>query len=120
MMMRSMPPASAHLALMPVPAPPPMIALPAATWARRRWRHSSRLNKLIGPPSLPGGGAVTIEVARMFGRLYNSRPVLQQPRRAMAVLLIGTLDTKGLECQFVRDLLTAAGVSTRVIDAGVV
>jgi uncharacterized protein (UPF0261 family) len=38
----------------------------------------------------------------------------------MAVLLIGTLDTKGAEVGFVRDLLTAAGVATLVMDAGVV
>jgi uncharacterized protein (UPF0261 family) len=37
----------------------------------------------------------------------------------MAVILIGTLDTKGVEVAFVRDLLTAAGVATLVIDAGV-
>src|SRR5437763_8392610 len=47
MIKRSMPPASAHLALMPVPAPPPRIGLPAATWARRRFRHSSRLKRLM-------------------------------------------------------------------------
>jgi uncharacterized protein (UPF0261 family) len=37
----------------------------------------------------------------------------------MAVLLIGTLDTKGSEYQFVRDLLTRAGVESLVLDAGV-
>ncbi|HJT77745.1 MAG TPA: Tm-1-like ATP-binding domain-containing protein [Gemmataceae bacterium] len=37
----------------------------------------------------------------------------------MPVLLIGTLDTKGNEVRFVRDLLHQADVSTRVIDAGV-
>jgi uncharacterized protein (UPF0261 family) len=37
----------------------------------------------------------------------------------MPVILIGTLDTKGTEFQFVRDLLNQAGVPTRVIDAGV-
>ena len=37
----------------------------------------------------------------------------------MAVVLIGTLDTKGVEFQFVRDLLAQAGVATLVIDAGV-
>ncbi len=37
----------------------------------------------------------------------------------MPVILIGTLDTKGTEFQFVRDLLTQAGVKTLVIDAGV-
>jgi uncharacterized protein (UPF0261 family) len=37
----------------------------------------------------------------------------------MPVVLIGTLDTKGVEFGFVRDLLRQAGVHTLVIDAGV-
>jgi uncharacterized protein (UPF0261 family) len=37
----------------------------------------------------------------------------------MAVVLIGTLDTKGAEIAFVRDLLQQAGISTLVVDAGV-
>lgn len=37
----------------------------------------------------------------------------------MPVVLVGTLDTKGAETLFVRDLLRAAGVATEVIDAGV-
>lgn len=36
----------------------------------------------------------------------------------MPVILIGTLDTKGTEFQYVRDLLRAANLSTMVIDAG--
>jgi uncharacterized protein (UPF0261 family) len=36
----------------------------------------------------------------------------------MAVLLIGTLDTKGNEIAFVRDQLTATGVQVLVLDAG--
>src|SRR6476646_5110703 len=36
MMIRSAPPASAHFAESPVPAPAPMIGLPASTCARRR------------------------------------------------------------------------------------
>ena len=36
MMMRSAPPASAHLAEMPVPAPQPTTGLPASTSARMR------------------------------------------------------------------------------------
>jgi uncharacterized protein (UPF0261 family) len=35
----------------------------------------------------------------------------------MAVLLVGTLDTKGREVQFVRDRLRAAGVDVAVLDA---
>jgi uncharacterized protein (UPF0261 family) len=37
----------------------------------------------------------------------------------MTVLLIGTLDTKGVEVGFVRDLLRQAGVPVAVLDAGV-
>lgn len=37
----------------------------------------------------------------------------------MAVLLIGTLDTKGAEIGYVRDRLTAAGVPVLIADAGV-
>ncbi len=37
----------------------------------------------------------------------------------MAVILLGTLDTKGVEFQFVRDLVRQAGLATLVIDAGV-
>jgi uncharacterized protein (UPF0261 family) len=37
----------------------------------------------------------------------------------MPVILIGTLDTKGVEIRFVRDLLHEAGVAVLVIDAGV-
>lgn len=36
----------------------------------------------------------------------------------MTVYLIGTLDTKGREIDFVRDLLTGYGIQTQVIDAG--
>jgi len=38
----------------------------------------------------------------------------------MAVLLIGTLDTKGAEIAYLRDLLRQAGIATLVMDAGVI
>src|SRR5579859_2669572 len=37
----------------------------------------------------------------------------------MSVILVGTLDTKGTEVAFVRDLLRQARLSTLVLDAGV-
>src|SRR5947207_15692196 len=67
MMRRSMPPSSAHLALIPVPAPPPMIGLPAATWARSRARMSSRVNMIAG-----GDGAV-IPVSGYGARRLRAR-----------------------------------------------
>ncbi len=36
----------------------------------------------------------------------------------MPVILVGTLDTKGEEVAFVRDLLSASGLTVRVVDAG--
>src|SRR4051794_35961229 len=36
----------------------------------------------------------------------------------MPVVLLGTLDTKGPELQFVRDILHDAGIPTVVLDAG--
>src|SRR4051794_21507576 len=47
--MRSMPPASSHFAERPVPAPPPIIGRPAASCARSRVRHSSRVYGMEGP-----------------------------------------------------------------------
>src|SRR5262249_15629877 len=40
-------------------------------------------------------------------------------RKTMSVLLVGTLDTKGNEFEYVRDRLKAAGVPVLVADAGV-
>src|SRR5438132_909745 len=37
----------------------------------------------------------------------------------MSILLIGTLDTKGIEIAFVRDQIQQAGLSVLVADAGV-
>jgi uncharacterized protein (UPF0261 family) len=37
----------------------------------------------------------------------------------MAVILLGTLDTKGVECQFVREQFRTAGLQALVIDTGV-
>src|SRR5438552_3632834 len=50
----------------------------------------------------------------------SARRVRQSGRfLRMSVVLIGTLDTKGVEFQFVRDLLNQSGVPTLVIDTGV-
>src|SRR5262249_55974703 len=57
MTIRSMPPASAHLADRPVPAPPPTIGRPAATWARRRSRMAWR-ESVIGGLGVVAGGDI--------------------------------------------------------------
>src|SRR5690349_19011123 len=52
MTMRSMPPASSHLAERPVPAPPPTIGWPRAIMSRNRVRISWREMRGIGSASL--------------------------------------------------------------------
>src|SRR5438477_5046766 len=51
-----MPPASSHLAEMPVPAPPPMTGSPAATLARKRLRIPALLLSTARPPCWHGAG----------------------------------------------------------------
>jgi uncharacterized protein (UPF0261 family) len=46
-------------------------------------------------------------------------PSIMKPA-AMSIVLPGTLDTKGVEIQFVRNLLRQGGLATLVIDAGVI
>src|SRR5262249_4579502 len=133
MMMRSIPPASAHLALIPVPAPPPMIGLPAATWARRRRRHSSRVKKLMMVPRVVDGfytessGKARRTSCQLVRHDDPNNATLSGPGKlapcptgkpTMPVILLGTLDTKGVEFQYVRDLLQQQGVATLVVDAG--
>src|SRR5215216_2385507 len=50
MTMRSMPPASSHLAERPVPAPPPMIGSPRAAMARNLSINSLRGKRGMGAP----------------------------------------------------------------------
>ena len=67
MMIRSAPPASAHLAERPVPAPAPMIGLPASTWARSRASASARghactLDQLVEPVGHRDREGVVVDV----------------------------------------------------------
>src|SRR5262249_35959991 len=50
-------------------------------------------------------------------QVINGRET-QAGRCQMPVVLLGTLDTKGAEYQFVRDMLQSRGVESMVIDAG--
>src|SRR5262245_25209234 len=66
------------------------------------------------PPDAPMPGVVAL----CPGRAGPDSPAQGRESRPMAVVLVGTLDTKGRELAFVRDLLVRAGLETRVIDAG--
>src|SRR3954452_20274980 len=56
MMIRSIPPASAHFALRPVPAPPPMIGSPASILRRKPSRISLRVRWNMRSFALSGNG----------------------------------------------------------------
>src|SRR5262249_23760190 len=59
-------------------------------------------------------------MVRSLASIIRSNAQLLYGRlEGMPVILIGTLDTKGVEIQFVRDLLRNGGVETLVIDAAV-
>src|SRR5262249_19339092 len=81
MMIRSIPPASAHLALSPVPAPPPMIGRCWAALSRNRARISSRVSGIFDSSRVPrrsiGGhfGSVGPPIASALGA------AAQGPRR---------------------------------------
>jgi uncharacterized protein (UPF0261 family)/ABC-type branched-subunit amino acid transport system ATPase component len=47
--------------------------------------------------------------------VVERRPA-SQPSRPPAVLVVGTLDTKGPELRFMRDLIVASGLRTRLVD----
>src|SRR5438309_1824152 len=46
-------------------------------------------------------------------------PIFTSQGRTMPIVLVGTLDTKGVEYAFVRDLLRAQGLQVLTVDAGV-
>ena len=83
MMIRSAPPASAHLADRPVPAPAPMITPPPSIVARSRARASSPvMRRLAAYPSslsaIASANAVVVDVAVQLDHLDASR----QPSRS--------------------------------------
>src|SRR5690554_2283116 len=62
MTIKSMPPISSHLAEMPVPAPPPMIGLPASIFFLKR----SRICSLVNATSKPASSSSQLRAALRF------------------------------------------------------
>src|SRR5262245_34611451 len=84
-----------------------------ANWGR--WQFGIRICILqLSICNVVGRHMATDHRAKLVSDLAGGKP-----ENHMAVVLIATLDTKGGEAEFVRDLLHAKGLETLVIDAGV-
>lgn len=77
-----------------------------------RWSRAVPVAQIIGSArtvSAPTDNAVTRNLARL-----ESKPLSASGEAA--VLVAGTLDTKGEELRYIQDLIKAAGVRTRMVD----
>src|SRR5215467_8635758 len=81
MMMRSMPPASSHLAERPVPAPPPMIGSPRAIMPRRRLRMSLRLMRGMELPCSGAGEPRAGDLVEVVDQRVDERLVVDVVRQ---------------------------------------
>ncbi|MBR0841163.1 ABC transporter permease [Bradyrhizobium liaoningense] len=60
---------------------------------------------------------ISTQVARLDETVRRQRePVAAQAAGPPVVLVVGTLDTKGLELRFIRDIIAASGLRTRLVD----
>jgi uncharacterized protein (UPF0261 family)/ABC-type branched-subunit amino acid transport system ATPase component len=59
---------------------------------------------------------ISAGVTRLEEAARRREPVAAQPAGPPAVLVVGTLDTKGTELRFIRDILAASGLRTRLVD----
>ncbi|QIP08355.1 ABC transporter permease [Bradyrhizobium symbiodeficiens] len=61
--------------------------------------------------------ALSTQVARLDDTARRKRePVAAQTAGPPVVLVVGTLDTKGLELRFIRDIIAETGLRTRLVD----
>ena len=61
--------------------------------------------------------ALSTQVARLDETARRKRePATAQASRPPVVLVVGTLDTKGAELRFIRDIITGSGLRTRLVD----
>jgi len=106
----------------------PAPAGPAAAPTEPASAHPSAVKIYISNPVLPTRWSAPVPVQRleMLARVVTTRPVAARASsvdiRPLAgtgrpvVLVAGTLDTKGDELRYIRDLIRAAGLPVRLVD----
>ncbi|MCK1736702.1 ABC transporter permease [Bradyrhizobium sp. 138] len=94
-------------------------------------RHDGPIRIYISNPSLPTRWSQPVPIARIeaaartlstqIARLDETARRKREPMAAQTagppvVLVVGTLDTKGLEVRFIRDIIAESGLRTRLVD----
>jgi uncharacterized protein (UPF0261 family)/ABC-type branched-subunit amino acid transport system ATPase component len=106
-------------------------AKPEADAAPQRAPGSAPIRLYVSNPTLPTRWSQPVPIARIEAaartlstgatRLENATrqgraPATQQTSGPPVVLVVGTLDTKGAELRFIRDIIAESGLRTRLVD----
>ncbi len=99
-------------------APPPRSAGPSRIYISNptpptRWSQPAPIARIEAAARTLSTGVTRLEDAARHRREPSSTPQASGPP---AVLVVGTLDTKGAELRFIRDIIAASGLRTRLID----
>lgn len=99
----------------------------AAGEIRPEAAHHSKVTRIyLSNPSVPTRWSRTVPVRVIEGSARTATPepqagaapprALQRPTGAGVALVCGTLDTKGVELRFIRDILKDQGIAVRMVD----
>jgi uncharacterized protein (UPF0261 family)/ABC-type branched-subunit amino acid transport system ATPase component len=77
-----------------------------------RWSQPVPMARIEATARTASAGVTRLEEVTRPRR----EPVATQPSGPPVVLVVGTLDTKGAELRFIRDIIAGAGLRTRLID----
>jgi uncharacterized protein (UPF0261 family)/ABC-type branched-subunit amino acid transport system ATPase component len=106
-------------------------AKPDTAGARQPARNKGPVRIFISNPTLPTRWSQPAPIARIEAaartvsvgvtRLEEVAPQRREPATIKSsgppvVLVVGTLDTKGLELRFIRDIIAGSGLRTRLVD----
>ena len=104
---------------------------PEATSKPQRAPGTAPIRIYVSNPTLPTRWSQPVPIARIEAaartlstrvtRLENGtrqrrEPTTQQASGPPVVLIVGTLDTKGAELRFIRDIIAKSGLRTRLVD----
>jgi uncharacterized protein (UPF0261 family)/ABC-type branched-subunit amino acid transport system ATPase component len=77
-----------------------------------RWSQPVQVARIEAAARTLSSGVMRLESASRQRR----EPTIQETSGPPAVLIVGTLDTKGAELRFIRDIIAESGLRTRLID----
>jgi uncharacterized protein (UPF0261 family)/ABC-type branched-subunit amino acid transport system ATPase component len=77
-----------------------------------RWSQPVPISRIEAAARTLSTGVTRLESASQARREASAQPVSGPP----VVLVVGTLDTKGAELRFIRDIIAESGLRTRLVD----